>query len=294
MKCLKCNNDSFVERQFTFSPEVKDQIIEIILPCKICKKCNSPLIDTQQMNRIRQAAADKYRESNGLLTSAQIVNYRETLGMSQTAFARYLCVGEASVKRWETYYIQDASQNDHIRLKCDAAYAELNFLDVHWKLDQPDIFSGHIKFNFQAFKQVAIYLVKETKASIMYLNKIHFYVDFFHFLKTGKSVTGARYVPLKLGPCPNDYRAIYASLVNGKFLKKKPNCCYETLVDPDLSLFDDQERETLEYLHKLCQKYGVKELFELSHEERGYKETDESDLISYAYAKDLQIQNLDY
>jgi hypothetical protein len=45
--------------------------------------------------------------------------------MSQTAFASYLKVGEASIKRWETYYVQDVVQDDHIRLKCDEAYAEL-------------------------------------------------------------------------------------------------------------------------------------------------------------------------
>jgi len=292
MKCLNCSNDSFVQQQVKFNPEIKGQVVEIILPCKVCEKCKYPFIDTEQMNNMRRAAADKYRELNNLLTSQQIIHYRETLGMSQTAFARYLNVGEASVKRWETYYIQDASQDDHIRLKCDTAYAELNFLDVYWKLDEPGIFSGYKKFNLQMFKQVAIFLVKTIQESIMYLNKVHFYVDFLHFLKTGASMTGARYVPLKLGPCPNDYRAIYASLVSGKFLEEKPNHCYETLVDPDLTLFDDKEIETLNHIHKLCEIYGVKKLFELSHKERAYTDTSENDLISYAYAQYLQIQKL--
>jgi len=89
--------------------------------------------------------------------------------MSQIQFARYLNVGEASIKRWETCFIQDASQDDHIRVKCDAAYAEMNFLNVHWKLDEPDIFSGNKKFNLQIFKQVALFLAKETKASLIYV-----------------------------------------------------------------------------------------------------------------------------
>ena len=46
--------------------------------------------------------------------------------MSQAAFANYLKVGEASIKRWETYFVQDVVQDDHIRLKCDEAYAEVN------------------------------------------------------------------------------------------------------------------------------------------------------------------------
>jgi putative zinc finger/helix-turn-helix YgiT family protein len=292
MKCLKCNNDSFAERKIRFGPEIKGQIVEIILPCKVCNKCGSPLIDSMQMNLIRRAAADKYRELNKLLTSSQIISYRESLKMSQKAFAQYLNIGDASIKRWETYYIQDASQDDHIRLKCDTAYAELNFLDIHWILDEPSIYSGNKKFDLERFKQIAVFIVKKFKESILFINKIHFYIDFLHFQKTGMSITGARYVPLKFGPCPNDYRAIYTSLVKGNILKEKPDHFYEALIDPDLTVFDDSEIETMNYILKLCKKYGAKKLYELSHQELGYTQTAENDLISYAYAKDLQIKKL--
>lgn len=63
------------------------------------------------MNFLRRFAADAYRKKHNLLTSDQIIRYRESLGMSQTAFANYLKVEEASVKRWETYYIQDNVQD---------------------------------------------------------------------------------------------------------------------------------------------------------------------------------------
>jgi hypothetical protein len=52
------------------------------------------------------------------LTSEEIINYRALLGMSQVAFANYLKVGEASIKRWETYFVQDVVQDDHIRFRC--------------------------------------------------------------------------------------------------------------------------------------------------------------------------------
>jgi hypothetical protein len=80
--------------------------------------------------------------------------------------------------------------------------------------------------------------------------------------------------------------------VSGKVLKKIPNHFYEALVDPDLTLLDDQEIQTLEHLRMLCKQYGVQKLYDMSHKERGYQETDESDLISYNFAKDLQIQKL--
>jgi putative zinc finger/helix-turn-helix YgiT family protein len=289
MKCLKCSNSEFLEQNVRFDPEVKGEVVEVIAPCKVCKNCKAPFMDSEQMDVLRRAAADKYRHIHGLLTSSQIIAYREALGMPQSAFARYLRVGEASIKRWETYYVQDAGQDEHIRLKCDEADAEMNFMNVQWKRHEPDLYNGNRKFNLQLFKNVVLFLVQYEKVSILFLNKLHFYIDFFHYKKCGMSLTGARYVPLKYGPCPDQYGAIYAGLVSKGYLKENQDHTYEALIPPDLVLFDDNERATLEYIHKLCQSLGAKKLYKLSHDERGYTETEECAFISYEFAKDLLI-----
>ncbi len=289
MKCLNCNSSEFKELNTRFNPEVKGEMVEVIVLCKVCKNCEAPFMDSEQMNTLRRAAADKYRELHGLLTAREIITYREELGMSQSSFARYLNVGEASIKRWETYYVQDIGQDEHIRLKCDEAAAEINFLDVYWKRHKPDIYSGNRKFSLELFKNVALFLVECAKESLLYLNKLHFYVDFLHFKKHGTSLTGARYVPLKYGPCPDQYRTIYAELVNKGLLKENKDHTYETLTSPDLTLFDDSEKETLEHIHKLCLSMGAKKIFNLAHEEKGYTETTEYAFISYKFAKDLLI-----
>ena len=85
------------------------------------EKCQTPLMDGEQMNVLRRSAADKYRKQYNLLISEEIIKCRASLGMSQTAFANYLKVGEESIKRWETYFVQDVVQDDHIRLKCNEA-----------------------------------------------------------------------------------------------------------------------------------------------------------------------------
>lgn len=59
MNCLKCSNASFVEQQVRFSPEIKGQIIEFLLPCMVCENCETPLIDTQQMDKMLQTVKDK-------------------------------------------------------------------------------------------------------------------------------------------------------------------------------------------------------------------------------------------
>jgi DNA-binding transcriptional regulator YiaG len=244
---------------------------------------------TDQMNNFRRICADTYREKHGLLTSSQIITYREELGMSQSMFARYLSVGEASIKRWETYYVQDASQDELMRLKCDDASAEMNFLAVHRKKIPEDLFNGKRKFNFQIMKNVILYLTKHLKTSKLFLNKVLFYTDFLHFKHYGISLTGARYTPLKYGPCPDQYQTIYNLLINKGFLKESKNRNYECLEEPELNLFDDNEIKTLENIVSICKKLGIKKIYDLSHQEKGYIETDECSFITYEFAKELLI-----
>ena len=289
MKCLKCGCSEFSEQKTRFDPEFKGEIVEVIVPCQVCSHCKTPFMNNEQMNVLRRATADKYKKLHSLLTSSELIAYREKLGMSQSSFARYLHVGEASIKRWETYYVQDLSQDEHIRLKCDEAYAEINFFDVYWIRHKPDVYSGNRKFNLQLFKNVALFLVQYAKESIIFLNKLHFYVDFLHFKKYGTSLTGARYVPLKYGPCPDQYRTIYSGLVSKGYLKENKDHSYEALSSPDLTMFDDNERKTLECIHQFIHLHGAKKLYALSHKEKGYVETDECAFISYEFAKDLLI-----
>ncbi|MBA3721106.1 MAG: DUF4065 domain-containing protein [Parachlamydiaceae bacterium] len=288
MKCLNCENEKFEEKQLRFTPEIKGEEIEVVVPSYVCKHCQTPLMDGAQMNLLRRISADKYRKLHGLLTSEEIVKFRTMLGMSQAAFANYLKVGEASIKRWETYYVQDVVQNDHIRLKCDEAYAEFNALEVHWKCHAPDIFSGNRRFSWELFKQTVRYLIGFTK-SPLFLNKALFYVDFRHFKLYGNSITGARYAHLEYGPCPDQYQSIIHRLLTDDILMSAGHHKLKSVQKADLNLFADSEKETLEYVANLTKADGGKKLLALSHEEQAYKKTEPFQLISYNFSKELKI-----
>ena len=120
MKCLHCNGNEFITKNCRFTPDVKGEEVEVVVPAMVCTQCHNPLMNDEQMSQLRKMAADEYRKIHGLLTSKDIVNFRSLFGMSQTAFASYLKVGEASIKRWETYFVQDVGQDEHIRLKCES------------------------------------------------------------------------------------------------------------------------------------------------------------------------------
>lgn len=288
MKCLCCDAEQFTMKASPFFPEVKGEEVKVIVDAYICDGCGEVLMDAEQMNALRRAASDVYREIHDLLTSRDIVSYRQALGMSQSAFASYLNVGVASIKRWETYGIQDTGQDEHLRLKCDEAYAEINALEVHWKSDQPDTFNGKRKFSWQLFKNAILFLVEATK-SPLYLNKALFYADFKHFQKFGHSITGARYVPLDYGPCPDQYDLFFRRLMETGSLIPLGHHRLRRGVKADMSLFSEEERQTLTEVYRLARRDGGKGLFDLSHEEDGFKETAAWNFISYDFAKDLKI-----
>lgn len=289
MKCIRCGCEKFTKKKVRFNPMIKDKVVEVIVPAFVCSECNETLMNSEQMNFLRKAGADEYKKSHGLLTSSQIISFRESLGMSQSTFAHYLNVGDASIKRWETYFVQDASQDELIRLKCDDAAAEMNLLNIQWKSCKPDRFNGFRHFNFELFKNVALFLIHKTQTSLIYLNKLHFYIDFLHFKFTGMSLTGMRYVPLKYGPCPDQYKLLYDMLISKGYLKKKNAYSYVLLQRPDLSIFDDKEIKTLKTMESLYKEYGKEKIFELSHEEKGFDQTDECSFIDYKYAKDILL-----
>lgn len=288
MKCLNCDCEKFESRNVRFTPEVKGEEVEVIVPSFVCKQCQMPLMNNEQMNVLRKTAADKYRTQHNLLTSEEIIKYRASLGMSQSAFANYLKVGEASIKRWETYYVQDVVQDDHIRLKCDEAYAEFNALEVHWKHQSSDIYSGNRPFCLELFKQAMRYLIEFTK-SPLFLNKAMFYADFKHFQQYGISITGARYVHLEYGPCPDQFQNIYTLFLIKGILVSGGHHILKSVEKPDLSVFSDSEKEILEFVAKMAQTDNGQQLLKLSHEEQAFKKTEPLQLISYAFANKLKI-----
>lgn len=288
MKCLQCDHTLFTRKKVTFSPEIKGETVHVAVPCHVCTHCDTPVMDAKQMNTLRKAAANGYRAAHGLLTSEQIVKYRQALGMAQTAFAKYLKVGEASIKRWETYYVQDLAQDEHMRLKCDEAYAEFNALEVNWKSHLPDRFNGMRRFSWERFKQALLYLLEVTKTPL-FANKALFYIDFLHYKRHGCSITGARYIPLDYGPCPDQYSALFRLLLERGALKSAGKHSLKGNMTADLSLFDDEEKKTLQLVYDEAKKDGGKTLFELSHEEKAFKNTAQWKFINYDMAKELQF-----
>lgn len=288
MICLKCENDKFSEKSVRLDQEFKGKSIQVLANAMVCNSCGFIILNDEQANTLRKITADTFKENNKLLTSTQIKEYREKLQMSQAQFASYLGVGSASIKRWETFFIQDKSQDDLIRIKCDSSFAEMNALEVRWALDQPDVFNGFKKFDLEVCKHVLTKII-EVAPSPLYFFKAIFYIDFVHFKRFGRGVTGMKYSSLPYGPIPKDYDHLLNYLIQKDWLVKDGKHDLKSHVKFDQSIFSTDEIATINEVYEVVKAEGKKYLFDKSHEEEAFKQCGYLESLNYEDAKKLEI-----
>ena len=73
-------------------------------------------------------ARNVYRRKKGLLTSREIIEIRESYGLSQVDLARLLGWGEATISRYESKAIQDEAYDTMLRMIKDNPLQALDFL----------------------------------------------------------------------------------------------------------------------------------------------------------------------
>lgn len=289
MKCLNCDGEKFENKRIRIPSEFRGETIEVVVPASVCSKCQEPLMNDAQMTVLRQEVADAYRRKNNLLTSGEIIAFRKKLNFSQREFAAYLEVGEASVKRWETNFIQDKSQDSHIRLKCDRELAEKNAFDLNNLIGSGEDLQGNRAFSWERFQSVVLVLVKAFNTPL-FLNKALFYADFLNFKRHRVSITGCVYAKLDYGPCPDSFRMLFGRMLSEGAIKEGPGYKLLPKAEPDMKLFDDNEKATLQTILEYARKKkGAQDLFDLSHEEAAFEKTAMYKQISYKHAAKLKI-----
>lgn len=77
-----------------------------------CQQCKETFVSPEQMDRVQRRASAAIRAEEGLLLPAEIVEIRDSLGLSQSAFEKLLGVGPKTVVRWEKGTVFQNSATD--------------------------------------------------------------------------------------------------------------------------------------------------------------------------------------
>lgn len=289
MLCLKCEDSELIKKKETFEGEVRGDSFKVKTEGMVCPQCGFKTLGPDQMDDFRLQLSEGYRKKQGLLTSKEIVDYRNRLDMTQEEFADYLGVGIASLKRWELGKIQDPSSDKLIRLCADPDFAERNAVDVLYNQHVSNNFHGNRVFDLEKFKNVVLKCIKEIQNfSPLFLNKALFYIDFLHYKHYQVSVTGCPYACLDYGPCPDQYQSLFKKLLDEEVIQRKADHSFKTEIVPDLSRFSNTEKKVIDCVIKLF-KGDRQKYYQMSHQEEGWKKTPYVSLIDYKYASKLLI-----
>lgn len=133
MTCLECGDDRLVPSEVHLAGTRQGESYTVALQGLRCENCGFQTIDSTQSAEFTQLLSDAFRDAHNLLTGSEIRERRSQLGMTQQAFATYLGVGVASIKRWEIGQIQERAMDELIRVKteADAALKNLKNIEQH-------------------------------------------------------------------------------------------------------------------------------------------------------------------
>lgn len=126
MKCFQCGKGKMTSQLTEMNARVRGKEIPVRTEAMVCNRCGFQVLTDEQSDAYTIASADAYREKHNLLTTRELKQIRERLGMSFRAFAAHLKVSEASPKRWEAGLVQDEAMDELIRLKADLDAAREN------------------------------------------------------------------------------------------------------------------------------------------------------------------------
>jgi len=305
--------------------KVRDTEITILADALVDDDTNEIIFDRQLDNDAINLAFEQYRSNNNIVSPKNIVDFRKKYNLSQRSLAKLLSIGSATIARYEKGALPSESLNNLLKQMMNNSGSFIEFFNqnktnlseddkqkVESVLDgmkkkiktdsilnaymlrnennQANVNDGFRKFNFNKFKNMVIYLIKNgATLSKTRLNKLLFYCDFIFFSENSVSISGATYIHDHYGPVPSDFELLYTALRDQNIIDSVPfsdGHGEELLTNEkfDDSYFSESELITLAAVSKKFTNYNAKKITEYSHKEKAYIETDSKSVISYEYA----------
>ena len=128
------------------------------------------------------------------------------------------------------------------------------------------------------------------------LMKLLNYSDMIFYKENGISISGLKYAHLQYGPVPENFDILFGKMsadhiahievvYDNGYEKHQviPEC------DMPVGVLSKEELDVIERIYDKFKDFGSVEISKYSHRENGYNSTKQGEIISYSYAKDIQL-----
>ena len=306
---------------------VRGEIIVVDIEYYLCLECGNEFEDSKTSIDPYDVAYREYRLRKGMLQPEEIRKLRNQHGLTQKEFSDLLGIGIATLNRYENGALQSEAHDRSMKMAVEprnflnlltnsqgvvgeakkqkiinqlTEETEISFLEITKDVFgsyKADLYSGYKSFELEKFFESIKYFCFQDRVFKTKLMKLLFYADFGHFKKYSVSITGARYARLPYGPVPDQFeRWLVALILDDEGIQKEevwnteyPGEIYFSNISLDSSIFSTSELRILAAVKEKFKDYTAKQISDISHNEMGYQETENAQLISYNYAAQLSF-----
>ena len=128
------------------------------------------------------------------------------------------------------------------------------------------------------------------------LMKLLNYSDMIFYKENGISISGLKYAHLPYGPVPENFDMLLGKMTADHIAHIEvfyDNGYEKHQVIPECDIPDgvlsEEEMDVLERIYVKFKDFGSVDISNYSHKEKGYSSTKQGEIISYSYAKDIQL-----
>ena len=327
--CPKCHKkvETKIEK-LKETYRINGEDIEVLADVLLCCECGEKLFDEELDDDTLLKAYNEYRIRHKLLFPEDIKDIREQYGLSQRSFGKLLNWGDKTIHRYENGSLQDKAHNSLLTLLKDPnnmkTYLNENEITLSEKKkdsllkkieglsekqqgskgiaeqmmrSEPSIENGFKSFDYEKFCAMVLYYADRSKELLkVKLLKLMNYADMLSYRENSVSISGSRYLHYNYGPVPERYEMLLEFMEKDGLIRMEhfEDNGYEKIriiaLDKDpISDLSDDETLILNKVYDRFKDFGSKQIADYSHQEKGYQETKEYQVIPYSYAKNLSI-----
>ena len=163
---------------------------------------------------------------------------------------------------------------------------------------EPSEENGYKRFDYEKFCAMVLFFSHKSEELLKTkLMKLLNYSDMIFYKENGISISGLKYAHLPYGPVPDKYDLLFGKMesdhiVHIDVLYDNGYEKHQVVPDCDIpqGVLSETEVTVLTRIYEKFKDFGSFDISEYSHEEKGYQSTKKGEIISYRYAKDIQLQ----
>ena len=152
-------------------------------------------------------------------------------------------------------------------------------------------------FDYEKMCAMVLFFAKKNTGLLKTkLMKLLNYSDMIFYKENGISMSGLKYIHLSYGPVPDDIEKLLVKMESDHIVHVEVSIrneyeCHRIIPECEIpqGALTDKELRVLERIYEKFKNFGSVEISAYSHRETGFRYTNPGSVISYAYARDIQL-----